>query len=88
MLASAVARMPSQAIISHLRLTRSTITPEGSASSGRGTNFAKPTIPAFAGEPVRARTNSGYATVEACDPSSESACPPQSNMKSRFLRSG
>ena len=51
-------------------------------------NSAAPTRPAFAAEPVTARTSSGYASAETLDPNVESSCPAWSSMKSRLRRSG
>src|SRR6266508_1811962 len=45
-------------------------------------------MPAFAGEPVSARTSRGKATSETCEPSVETSCALQSRAKSRLRRSG
>jgi hypothetical protein len=53
-----------------------------------GSVCAKPTMPAFAGEWVSARTSSGYATPVTRVPIVETTCPLQSRMKSRLRQSG
>jgi hypothetical protein len=45
-------------------------------------------MPAFAGEPVRARASSGYAIVVISEPMLETSRPDWSSMKSRFRRRG
>jgi hypothetical protein len=49
---------------------------------------ANRTKPAFAGESVSARTNSGKATDDTADPTEETTCPLQSRTKSRLRWSG
>ena len=51
-------------------------------------NAANSATPALAAEPVTASTSSGTAIPEIRVPRSDSACPLQSRLKSRFRRSG
>ncbi len=87
-LAMRKARTTSPVIITRLRGTRSVTTPAAKPNSAHGRMRAKPTIPAFAGECVTARTSSGYAIPVDSEPIVESTCPDWSRMKSRFLLSG
>ena len=62
--------------------------PATSPKTPHGATRANPTMPAFAGECVIARTSSGYAITVDSDPIVESTWPDWSRMKSRFFRSG
>jgi hypothetical protein len=57
--ATAAARIASAPIIRCFRFHRSAASPPGSAKTASGSVRAKPTMPAFAGEPVSASTSSG-----------------------------
>jgi len=52
-----------------------------------GSVWANPTMPAFAGECVSARTSSGKATPVTRVPTVETTCPLHSRMKSRLRQS-
>ncbi len=54
--------------------------PAGTAHTANGSHFARPTTPAFDGEPVKVSISSGNATVDTCEPSSETASPPHKSM--------
>src|SRR5581483_11978305 len=84
--AYATQRIASHAIIVRLRSQRSATTPAGRVRTRSGIVPANPTTPAFAGDPVVARTSSGRATPAMRPPSCETTCPAQRMLKSRLRR--
>ena len=88
MLPTANARTMSEVIIIALRGSRSTARPARSPNNAHGTMRAKPTMPAFAGEWVSARTTSGYAMTVDSEPIVDRTCPACRRRKSRFRLSG
>src|SRR5262249_17539453 len=84
----ATTRTASEPTISHFRFQWSAAKPAGKASSARGKTRAKPTMPAFAAEPVSAGTSSGNAVIVSWGPRSDRSRRGWSSRKPRFRRSG
>jgi hypothetical protein len=64
------------------------MTPAKGSSTTTAAVPTKPTSPAAAGDRVRARTSTGIAIAELCEPRVEAAWPTHINQNSRLVRSG